>query len=455
MSNQKYSFNLSTQRDSLIYQRVHAVLSAESLLSMPERRDAIDTVRRVSGAPSNYFEALYIALIESFATFLQNIPSLRNHRMSWLDRHLNIASTLITLREPFILAGDLLNRVTDNEKALWNYTMFSGMLLSRIGDIVAQYDISLCNENGLPTEKWDPLLGNLSDQGEYYRLNKMDGTQSTFPAYHLKIATQLMPPDGLHWIMLNQDAFEQWVLMLNGEGDYDYPTMYFELMMFLENWIETYFPQGQAHVDAQPTTKIEVAIDRLLNIPSHERWALIEKNLATERALGGQFLEWLRKGIANHLLAVNKANASIFLTREGALLINPAIFNQFRNEHALHAKRDVLRAFSQLELVAQSQLQRYKTTFPGSAEQQVEGLLIKDAKTLFTKNIPAQTDYVVPSQGTYGFGNALARTQKDEVRKAQQQDFQRAVQERTDQWPVLRQQLLDQFKPKGQSTTKK
>lgn len=442
-----FTFKLGrTNEDSFIYERVHGILTTEELLALNERRDAIDQVRRQSGAPSEYFNTLYLQLIELFAHFVQNIPSLKSRRLSWLDRQLALASTLIVLREPYIIAGELLNRVTDHEKALWNYVMFSGMLLSRIGDLVSQYDISLCTLAGIPTTQWDPLIGGLDFQGEYYRINKIGEEKQTFEGYHLILASRLMPPDGLYWIMSNRDAYEQWVHMLNGEGEHESPTLFYAALAFIEDWLEHQLQTVEKHPEEHPEVHPEVEIDnlmeRFLRKDTNERWNLVQKELATERALGEQFLVWLRTNIANNTLAINKKNAAIFITREGALLLNPAIFNQFKAQHRLYAKRDVLKAFSQLPLMTNSRMQRYTAQFPGDSAHHVEGLIVKNPKALFAKEIPEETAFVVRAQqSSYRRSEQMIETYAKEIEKKVKQQDQTAIDDEKEkaQYPILRQ----------------
>jgi hypothetical protein len=449
MKTPKYSFRFGrSDDDSFIYDRVHSVLTADELLAVGERNDSVDQVRRQSGAPPEYFNTLYLQLIESYAEFVQNIPSLKNRRLSWLDRQLALSSTLIVLREPYVLAGEILNRVTDHEKSLWNYVMFTGMLLSRIGDFVSQYDISLCDEHGVPTCKWDPLIGGLNFQGEYYRINKIGSETKTFPGYHLSLASRLMPPDGLYWIMSNRDAFEQWVLMINGEGEHEHPTLFYAALAFLEEWFGLQFASEtneekilEEHEIVHPDDEIDVLLTKFLKKSSDERWDLIQKQLATDRALGEQFLIWLRKNIANNTLAINKAKGAIFITREGVLLINPAIFNKFKAEHRLYAKRDVLRAFMHLPMMENSKMQSYKSQFPGDSAQQLEGLIVKNPKALFAKEIPTQSEYVVKAQASYRQGEQLIATYQKEMEKHVKELDQKVVDKAKEdaQWPVLRQ----------------
>ncbi len=447
-----FNFNRQYNDDGFVYDRVHAILTVEELLAPADRKEAIDQVRRQSGAPADYFNALYRELIETFSYFVQNIPHLRNKRISILDRQLNIASTLLILREPYILAGDLLNRVTDHEKALWNYVMFSGMLLSRIGDLISQYDISLCDELGIRSEQWKPLLGNLSLKGEYYRIDKMRGETSTYLGYHLMLASHLMPPDGLQWIMSNPDAFEQWVMMLNGEGEHDYPSLHFYAFLSFEEWLEAYYPEEKIQPGAHPEEESEPLLDRFLFMKTQDRWDLILSNRATEIALGEQFLLWLRESISAKKIDINKKDAMLFITREGALLINPGLFNLFKADHPIHARRDVLHAFSQLPIAAQAHLQRYKTQFPGENPHHVEGLIIKEPKLLFAKEIPPQTEYVVRNQATYRVGEqALLREREQFSKTEQKRSFEVGSKASTEakkaqEYPILLQQKAEREK---------
>lgn len=461
MKTPRFSFRLGkNDDDSFVYDRVHSILTVPELFNLAERQEAVDQVRRQSGAPTEYFNTLYQQLIDNFSFFIQNIPSLKSRRLAWLDRQLALASTLIVLREPYVLAGEILNRVTDHEKALWNYVMFSGMLLSRIGDIIEQYDISLCDVAGVPTVKWDPLIGGLDFQGEYFRINKIGSDKKTLQGYHLVLASRLMPPDGLYWIMENPDAFEQWIAMLNGDGEHNSPTLHYQALAFMEDWLEHQLQVTEKHPDehpeVHPDTEIDNLMEKFLRKESNARWDWVEKQKATERALGEQFLVWLRTNIANNTLAINKKNAAIFMTKEGALLINPAIFNQFKAQHRMYAKRDVLRAFTQLPLMKHAQLQRYKSQFPGENEQHLEGLIVKNPKAIFSKEIPNETAYITRAQQvSYRRTGELVETfQKELEQKVQGRDRDiLAADKEKSQYPVLRQiyAQLHAGPPKGSS----
>jgi len=218
----KHPFARGVKKDAPIEtQRVYPVLSAEQLLNAKGRRKVVDEVRSQCGAPVEYFNALYKKLIDNYVELVQNLPLAKNHRMCRLDRQLHLSSLALSLREPYVLAGHLLNRTTNTEKALWNYVVFSRLLVARLGELVRQYDVILCNEKGIFEKKWEPFVGSMNAQGNHFKIRTIKEKTSTDDTQlNVLLAKQLMPADGYLWIASHPEALEQWILSLNGNGEH-------------------------------------------------------------------------------------------------------------------------------------------------------------------------------------------------------------------------------------------
>lgn len=380
-------------------QRVYPVLTADQLLKQRERRKVVDQIRLSCGASVEYYNALYQQLIDNYAEFVQSLPLTHNHRISRLDKQLHLASIAISLREPYILAGEVLNRTTDHEKALWNYVIFSALLLSRLGQIVTQYSVSICDEKGVFVKPWEPFVGKMADQGSYYKIRNMETKLTAVDSQlNFAIARQLMPEDGYNWIASVPEALEQWIQALDSTGEQGAGTLTPRIFVLLKSWLAEQNELLEGEAEALFEKYLEEKLDEYVYDEdlSAEFHALLS-NEPVETLTGERFYQWMRKGIQDKRLTVNEKDSAIFMTQQGALLLHPEIFEKFIQEHpAAGNPQHVFEQFSKLGLVANSNLEKYVSKFPGLREHNVQGVLLKDPKTLFGDNpMPMLTPYLL------------------------------------------------------------
>jgi hypothetical protein len=372
-------------------QRVYPVLSAEQLLSQRGRRKVVDQIRVTCGAPHEHYNALYQQLMDNFAEFIQNLPMANNHRMRRLDKQLHLASLALSLREPYLLAGEILNRTTDEQKALWNYVIFSGMLLGRLGQLVTQYNVSICDERGIFVKHWEPFLGPMNAQGSHYKIRDITHQSSPMDSQlNALIARQLMPEDGYHWIASVPEALEQWLLALDSTGERE-P---FSLVARVYVELESFLSKQQKFLEAEAEEIFEKYLEELLDdrIFDEDENAEFTNYIGSEPAetlVGERFYQWLRNGIQDKSLTVNQQDSAVFMTQQGALLLHPEVFDKFLKTNPNAGKpQEVFDQFSKLGLVANSNLQNYVQKFPGLREQNVQGVVLKDTKALFGPYVP-------------------------------------------------------------------
>ncbi|MFA6038489.1 MAG: TraI domain-containing protein [Legionellales bacterium] len=200
-------------------QRVKAIQTAAQLLEASERSALIQEIKELSAASSKDYQAYYESLINNFAEFVQELESIDHPAITWLDHQLRLAKTSLKLREQFLLVGESLRPIVNEQEALWYYAIFSSALLRRIGLIFSHYQVSICTEQGVHTKDWLPFDGSMNAQGNYYKLREI--TDKGIPAaqsINQLLARQLMPAAGFSWIATNPAALNAWLGIVDGES---------------------------------------------------------------------------------------------------------------------------------------------------------------------------------------------------------------------------------------------
>jgi hypothetical protein len=369
------------REDPIDSHRLYPVLNAEQLLNIKGRMNVVHQIRTQSGAPTEHFNALYKQLIDNFAEFVQNLPSVRNHHLMRVDRQLHFSSLVLALREPYIVAGELLNRVTSHEKALWNYAAFSSILLSRLGELCTQYEVPLCDEKGNYEQHWEPLLGSMNGQGTHYKIRGI-GVETSRMNKNLNaiVAHSLMPLDGFLWIASNPDVLEQWLLGLN--ADHDEEGRGGGLVDTLYAVTEKWLIEQQKMIDAQEQLDYEKFIEELLEelILQHSQGEV--PYLQDEHIHAGEeFEKWLKDGIKSDKLSINKHDSAVLVTSQGVILLFPEIFERFRRDNARYAKMsadNIFKQYAKLGTVATGNIENFLSRFPGAEEQNIRGVLLRE-----------------------------------------------------------------------------
>lgn len=372
------------REDPVDTHRLFPVLNAEQLLNIKGRMNVVHQIRTQSGAPTEHFNALYKQLVDNFAEFVQNLPSLRNHHLLRIDRQLHFSSLVIALREPYIIAGEVLNRVTSHEKALWNYVAFSSIMLSRLGEFSTQYEVPLCDEKGSYEKHWEPLLGSMIDQGTHYKIRKLiTEAPAINKNLNMIVAHSLMPLDGFIWIASNPDALEQWLLGLNVDHEKEGGGgLVAELYAVTEKWLIV----QQKMIDERNLEDYEKFLEELIEelILQHSQGEV--PYLQDENIYAGEaFEKWLKDGVKSDKLSINKKGAAILATAEGIILLYPEVFEAFRKDNPRYANlsnQDVFGQYAKLGTVANGNIQNFITKIPGAEEAQIQGVLLRDAETV-------------------------------------------------------------------------
>ncbi len=200
-------------------QRIRPVQTVEQLLETTERKPLLQEIQDLSAASSKHYQAFYEPLINNFAEFVQQLEHIDHPSITWLDHHLRLAKTTLKMREQFLLVGESLHPILNKDEALWHYVAFSSALLRKIGLLFTDYQVSICNEQGVHQAEWMPFLGSMNTQGQYYKLREITNKGIPYSqGMNLLLARQLMPNEGFCWIASNPMALKEWLGVVEGES---------------------------------------------------------------------------------------------------------------------------------------------------------------------------------------------------------------------------------------------
>lgn len=452
----KHPFSSRALQEPPLENRIFGVLTLEELLAIGHRKSFLTQARIHCGAPYEYFESLYKKVIENFMCFVQHIPSLKNSRLSRLDRQLGLATAALSLREPYLLAGELFNRVIDQDKALWNYLVFTGLLLSRLGELKTQYEIVYCDEKGAVGAKWDPVWGALTaTEAEYYRILQIQMTPSAINNnYHLLLAMRLMPAEGLAWIAQDPFTFEQWIICLEAEESHESPNILTATLEIIERWLNEWPEQGFEFNDS-PSEDLDQKLQNWIEDPQGtERLSQLPAQIAVGGTSAELFLRWLREQTAAQTLSMNQARSVIFLTQDDVLLIHPALIERYCKQFRKETPEQLLHALANHPALAQlflakneSPVRNWGQQYPALTDpKSLIAFAVRDPKIIFGPGIPTRLAYIIQHQELHAAKSQLVQKeliahnrQQEAQKKAQSQDKEPATLT-NQQWPRQDQQ---------------
>lgn len=336
-----FTRNKHDEADKFSSMKVFSITDHSKLLNTPLRRKLVAKIKKLSRAPDQYFQSLYLPLIQYLADYLQSLPDLRTHGTShasyWLDSALARTAYAMTLRHRITLPHLGTPDEVEKDYALWTYVTFSSSLLWQIGKLSTHYMVSLCDEKGCVTGHWNPMRSSLAQAGEHYKIRSLDANgPATFKQMTTVLAKQLLPKDGFSWIASNAKALEEWLLALTEEtGSQGSLVCLLELSqkIILERAkelaeLELFQDKLDKDLEAlekelQDIREIEKAIQEGRDLPPV---AITEP---PDTKLGEEFFRWLKKGLADRSIPYNKDGAKVHVSPDGVVLAYPALFEDF------------------------------------------------------------------------------------------------------------------------------
>lgn len=398
--------------DSRSQDEIYALKSAQELLSSTQHQRYITFIKKYARAPQEYFDALYLPLIESFAeitqTILENTGKETPDANPLLTNGLLRGAYALLLRHGMFVPENPSDKDLAEDYGLWTYVIFSSALFWKTSRLITHYEILLSLGDLKTSSPWHPLLGTPLAQGKthYHYQNRTLDACIDEPTYSVMLAKHYMPIEGFMWIASNPKALAYWMAALNEDGqaassvgevlslaDYLRLTqLQLASSQDMLGYVEA-FLRGRL---AEP-----VSIKKLTElVKSAEIIPPVSTTLEDSSNLGSEFLNWLRNGIANKSIQVNGPNAAVHMTNEGVFLLFPQIFIEFCKAFQKYASWVVV--YKQFNTLGISKFDDNDTFFekffdssPKHANKKVTGVMVGNPSLLFDKtNTPGVSAYI-------------------------------------------------------------
>jgi hypothetical protein len=379
------------------------ILSAQQLLPEVEKTHYLNKLQEIVCLPEDYFKVIYEELIDNFAVFVQTLPESYGEELGGLLTD--------GFRRGLLAIQILTNTAETKPHPLYVFAIFSIALLSDLGQIL-NYRIMISDEKGGFIDEWVPCLGPMTEFGEYFKLRPYEGTPiALISAVTPLLARQLLSETAITWLSSNNQIFDMWLAFLN-KG---------------EDWSGGLGKVLKVERKDFENKKVEIGL-----VPTD-----IPRTEPMGTDLAEKFLAWIKSGLLDgtisfnevdsnvHVIKTNEVDASVFLQA-------PELFQQFINTYP--KTRDWVVVCKQFNYLGITQLsgqdvkfQQFfadspegksgklgflskekndqkrltaneKSVLPSrviTAENSIkEGVVVKDAKMLFGKKVPAVSQFL-------------------------------------------------------------
>ncbi|MFA6094269.1 MAG: MobH family relaxase [Candidatus Paceibacterota bacterium] len=199
------------------------VLSAAALLQ--PRVAAINRIEELAGVPAPHFTAFYLAALQQYASFVQQLPASETHHHAHagglLDHTLEVLSSALSLRQGYLLPPDTAVESLVHRKDVWTYAVFAAALCHDLAKPAVDQQVSLFDAQGQPLGLWDPWAGNLDPHGQaaWYTLAFVrNRSYRLHEKAALLFAPRIIPAAALAWLASDPAALSAWCACVTGDG---------------------------------------------------------------------------------------------------------------------------------------------------------------------------------------------------------------------------------------------
>ncbi len=195
-------------------------LSGTDLLADRNRQVFISRIAALVSVPQQHFRQLYVATLQAFAEFVQQLPASEAHHHAGLGGLLNhsleVAEKALALRRGFLLPPDSDPSVVSRQAELWSYAVFSAALCHDIGKAVVDQTVHRFDARRRPLGVWNPWSGAMTNTA-YYRVTFVHGRQ--YGRHQLVgpfVARSVIPDAALEWLGSEREVVSAWIACLSG-----------------------------------------------------------------------------------------------------------------------------------------------------------------------------------------------------------------------------------------------
>ncbi|MCD6045286.1 MAG: putative helicase/relaxase [Gammaproteobacteria bacterium] len=200
------------------------IQSSKRLLQNPKITHVLPQLQQIVYTTDTQYQELYLKSLESFAEFVQQLPSRRNFHFNHVGGTLLLGllrafQTIRLYREQTPIKSYARDKVPANI-ALWSYALYTAALFLGVGEIYATYWVSLCDAHGEFKQRWQPKTGPMTQyDASHYRYSFEQETRDAIAHLDtLVVAEKLLPKEGLEWIASDKYVYELWSAILTGDN---------------------------------------------------------------------------------------------------------------------------------------------------------------------------------------------------------------------------------------------
>ncbi len=191
------------------------------------RQVFISRIASLVSVPQQHFSQLYIATLNAFAEFVQQLPASEAHHHAGLGGLLNhsleVAEKALALRRGFLLPPDSDPSVMSRQADLWSYAVFSAALCHDIGKAVVDQTVHCFDARRRSIGVWNPWRGAMTDAA-YYRMTFVRNRQySRHQLVGPFVARVIIPDAAIDWLGSERDVTSAWIACLSGTAEFAGP----------------------------------------------------------------------------------------------------------------------------------------------------------------------------------------------------------------------------------------
>jgi|GEM_PF-5524607 len=406
---------------------IYSVLRAEELFHDHRRKAWLEKLPDLTGTTPENYKLYYLPVVCNFAELVQNLPKTKlgfySHDGGFLDLGLGRTVRAMELCQSYLKSGAESEK-SEEQRALWNYAVYTAALLLDVGEVAAKLIVTL-RQHAKKLGIWNPFNGSMLKFASHY---SYDFAAENWDVLRRQvtplIARQLMPDVGFSWLSTDKDILNAWLALL--QENYRQVSAWLSFIPLAEaELFDHYFTHYEKDlVEKFKTDKLavfkdpsfsyratEIAKTPLISssglfskgvagMPANQATQMSEKT-SISTVSGEAFSQWLKKNLASGNVTVNLPNSGVHVTTQGVLLLEK-VFQDFVKENPIYRDwRDVKRQFEQLEVAKQAVDQQqafrhYATTSEFKLLKEV--LLVSNVYAVFLhhQKIPAVNPHIVP-----------------------------------------------------------
>ena len=391
------------------------VLAADALIERIGMGPSIRVLRVKLGFPLEVFAQAVRPLIHGYAEFVQLLPAVNSSRFGHCGGRLQAAlvSALraIERRRSQILPRGAPPEAIGVQAHRWSYAVFAAALLRELPHVSAGLRVWI-DLQGV-AQSWDPVSGSMLACGAHtYRVEALEA--SALDPVHSALALCLfessVPTQIRNW--LAEDALLMHELRSVLLGSADPGCAIAQLLVRSECTADPKPRPLPSAPPAPPVPRADTAVAADVSpapmAPALEEPQFLAAVTQQAPAIAVQFMEWLKCGLQNGSLAVNRPDGVAYVVKEGLLLVSPRIFREFVKQHgaawggavdaAKRVQREVLREGWHLRAEQGVNMQSYEVRASVPGAKPIGGIVLREPGR-FIQSLPGVDETLVRRLG--------------------------------------------------------